>query len=116
MKPSGRVVLDYLDDIINQIEKVRGFIDTMDFDAFAHDEKTCYAVVRALEIVGEAAKRIPDDVRQKAPGVPWQLVAGMRDKLIHAYFGIDLEVVWRTVQEDLEPLDDAIQALIDDLG
>ena len=115
MKPTGRLVLDYLEDIVNQLEKVRGFVGTMDFEAFAQDEKTCYAVVRALEIVGEAAKRIPDDVRQRSPGVPWQLVAGMRDKLIHAYFGIDLEVVWRTVQEDLEPLEDATGALIEQL-
>jgi uncharacterized protein with HEPN domain len=60
-----------------------------------------YAVIRAFEIIGEAARKIPEDVQKANPGVPWREIAGMRNKLAHEYFGVNAEVVWRTVQEDL---------------
>jgi uncharacterized protein with HEPN domain len=69
-------------------------------------------VVRALEIICEAAREVPTDVRRRYPQVPWQDMADMRNKLIHEYFGVDLEVVWRTVQEDLPPLVGAVQQIL----
>uniref|UniRef100_UPI00262F28BC HepT-like ribonuclease domain-containing protein n=1 Tax=Thermococcus sp. TaxID=35749 RepID=UPI00262F28BC len=69
------------------------FTSGMDFEDFSKDRKTQFAVIRALEIIGEAAKAIPEDFKKEHPKVPWREMAGMRDKLIHAYFGVDLHVV-----------------------
>ncbi len=84
----------------------------MSYDAFAADEKTAFAVVRALEIVGAAARRIPQDVCDRNPEVPWRSMAGIRDKLIHDYTSVNLEIVWKTVMEDLPGLVPQIERII----
>jgi uncharacterized protein with HEPN domain len=81
----------------------------MDYKSFAKDDKTVYAVIRAVEIIGEAAANIPEEVRAKYPNVPWREVKGMRNKLVHQYFGINMEVVWQTLQEDLPILIEALK-------
>jgi uncharacterized protein with HEPN domain len=103
MKPSRRPE-DYLADIRAAASKAVAFVGSMSLDEFAADEKTVFAVTHALEIVGEAAKRIPDDMRKQYPDLPWRAMAGIRDKLIHDYMMVNLEVVWKTVREDLPPL------------
>jgi uncharacterized protein with HEPN domain len=92
---------DYLQDILDAMNKAQGFVSGMDYEAFKNDDKTAYAVIRALEVIGEAAKHVPDNLRQKYPAVPWQDMAGMRDILIHAYFGVDIETVWLTVVDKI---------------
>ncbi len=99
-----REYLDCLKDIQDALEKIQEFIAGLDFEGFAKDEKTTFAVIRALEIIGEAARKIPKSVRSSYPDIPWQDMTGMRDKLIHDYFGVDLRVVWKTLQIDLPPL------------
>lgn len=96
--------VDFLNDILDSIEKIELFTEDMDFEQFKNDDKTTYAVIRAFEIIGEAAKEIPMEIKEKYPKVPWKEMGSMRDKLIHAYFGIDLEVVWKTIHEDISAL------------
>lgn len=96
-----RTHLDYLDDILDAIEKIKEFTQGMSEEEFCHDVKTAYAVTHAFEIIGEATKRLPGKIKAAHPDLPWRAMAGMRDKLIHDYFGINLLVVWKTVSEDL---------------
>ncbi len=84
----------------------------MAYEAFLKDLKTQDAVVRNLEIIGEATKQIPDEARQYAPHIPWKSIAGMRDKLIHHYFGVNLDIVWNVVQDDLAELVDAVESIL----
>ena len=107
---------DYLKDICQAARKALDFIEGVAYEDFAADDKTVYAVVRALEIVGEATKRIPQDVRDRYPQIPWRSMAGIRDKLIHDYVNVSLEVVWRTLTEDLPPLLPMIERALDDTG
>jgi uncharacterized protein with HEPN domain len=92
---------DYLRDMLENAEKALEFVHGMKYEEFFEDEKSSYAVVRALEIIGEAARQIPDDVRDANPEIQWREVAGMRNKLMHEYFGVNMKVVWQTIEEDL---------------
>jgi len=99
-----REVGDYIEDIINAMEKSTNFIKDLSYKKFIQDDKTVFAVVRALEIIGEAVKSIPNNLRKKYPEIPWKDMAGMRDKVIHEYFGVKLSLVWKTVKEEMPPL------------
>ena len=91
----------FLKDIAQACRHIREFTEGMDYEQFLGDEKTSSAVIRKLEIIGEAAKNIPDPVREKYSGVPWRGMAGMRDRLIHGYFGVNYKLVWETVRTDI---------------
>ena len=109
-----REFLDSVDDIIDAIHKASSFCSGMTFKSFAKDDKTVYAVIHAIEVVGEAAKKVPPGVRKKYAAIPWRDITGMRDKLVHEYFGVDIRTVWATVKEDLPALLPLVQRLRDD--
>lgn len=96
MTPPPRRHLDYLRDILAMMNKIGSFTADLDFDRFVQDDKTYMATIRAIEVIGEATKNVPAAVRKQYPHIPWKKMAGMRDKLIHAYFGADATIVWET--------------------
>jgi uncharacterized protein with HEPN domain len=110
-----REVGDYIQDIIESMDKAMRFVAGMSYNSFADDDKTVFAVVRALEIIGEAVKNIPQEIREKHTGIPWRDMAGMRDKLIHEYFGVNLNVVWKTVQEEIPPIKPLFEKILENL-
>ena len=107
-----REIEDYLRDILDSMRKAQQFVKNLSYDEFADDDKTIFAVVRALEIIGEATKNIPDDIRKSNPDVPWKDMAGMRDILIHDYIGVDVETVWLTVTIKIPEVIPLIQKLL----
>ena len=110
---SERTPVDHLRDILDYAEKAERFLSGIrSVEALRDDERTLLAVIRALEVIGEAAKRVPQDLRKQHPQAPWRGMTGMRDKVIHGYFGVDVEVVWRTVREDLPLLRRVISDLL----
>lgn len=107
---------DYLQDILDAVNDIESFVDDMTYEAFIKDRKTLNAVVRSIEIIGEASKNIPETMKTKYKELPWKQMAGMRDKLIHAYFGIDTETLWKAVKENIPPLKKAIQKILKELN
>lgn len=96
--------IDFIKDIIYLIDDIGVFVKGFDFDMFCEDRKTVYAVIRAVEIIGEAVKNIPDTIKKDHPDIPWKQIAGMRDKLIHGYFGVDTIILWKAATEELPQL------------
>jgi uncharacterized protein with HEPN domain len=107
---------DYLQDILDSINDIEKFIDGMTFEQFTHDRKTLNAVVRSVEIIGEATKKIPKTITKKYTKIPWKKMAGMRDKLIHEYFGVDVGILWKVAGEDIPRLKAELQQIAKTLG
>jgi uncharacterized protein with HEPN domain len=105
----------YLGDILENIKTAEDFVEGMSYEEFISDKKTHFAVIRCLEVMGEAIKQIPGELREKHPGIPWKDIAGMRDKLIHFYFGIRLEKVWETVKKEIPPLKPLFEKILKEL-
>ncbi len=99
-----RSLSEVVQDILEAIADIVTFTAAIDFEAFRQNREKILAVVKAIEILGEAVKKIPEDIRSRYPQIPWKAIAGMRDVLVHEYWGIDLNVVWATVQEAIPPL------------
>jgi uncharacterized protein with HEPN domain len=107
---------DYIQDMLEAISDVYDFIGTMGFEEFLKDKKTVNAVLKSIEILGEASKRIPQNLRDKYPAVPWKRMAGVRDKLIHEYSGVDLEIVWKLIKRELSLVQPEIIKVMGDLN
>ncbi len=105
----------YLKDILENMGLIEIFIDEISYDDFVSDKKTYYAIIRCIEIIGEAVKQIPDSVRNKYPEIPWKDMAGMGDKVIHFYFGVDLKTVWLTATEDIVEIKPLIKEVLEEL-
>lgn len=101
----------FVKHVRDEISKIESFIKNSSKEDFMKDEKLKYAVVRGLEIIGEAVKNIPESVKAKYSKVPWKDIAGMRDKLMHHYFGVDYEKVWKVVEEDLPALKEEMEKI-----
>ena len=102
----------FIEDIIGAMTAIEKFVKNITFDEFLIDDKTSSAVIRKLEIIGEAAKNIPDNIRENHPGIPWKEMAGMRDKLIHFYFGIDYNLVWQTIKNRIPEIKKELQLIL----
>ena len=111
-----RTLKDYLLDLRGAAEETERFTKGMTLEEFLRDRKTSNAVIRSLEVMGEAAKKIPEEIRSRYPEIPWKRVAGMRDILIHEYHGVELEIIWKTIREELPPLHPLLEKMLQELG
>jgi uncharacterized protein with HEPN domain len=109
-----RDIEDYLKDIVENIDKIVKFTSGISYEDFVNNDEKVYAVIRAIEIIGEATKNIPQSIRKKYPEIPWKGMAGMRDKVIHEYFGVDAKIVWITATKEIPPLKDKILKVINE--
>jgi len=107
------LLLNYIRQAIDRIEQ---YIENLSFDAFSKDRKSVDAVVRNLEIIGEAANRLPDELKEKYSEVEWHKVVGLRHRIVHEYFGIDLEIVWQILHKDLPELEQKIMQIMSGEG
>ncbi|MGA2957538.1 MAG: DUF86 domain-containing protein [Thermodesulfobacteriota bacterium] len=103
----------YLDDIIEAIQQIRSYVQGYNEKTFASDRKTQDAVIRNLEIIGEAARNLPEEIKKAAPEIDWRKITGLRNILIHEYFGVNLPIVWDLVQNKLAPLEAASRKLLE---
>lgn len=110
-----RDYLLFLKDILGAMDAIEQFVEGMTLEDLCQDDKTASAVLRKLEIIGEAARHIPPHLREAYPEIPWKEMAGMRDRLIHGYFGVDYELVWQVLQKHIPQTRPKLQAMLERL-
>jgi len=102
----------FLEDILMSIQKIEKYTANLTFETFSENDLVIDAVIRNLEIIGEAVKKLPKEIRERYSDIPWKEVAGFRDVLIHDYFGVDIVVIWRTIVEDLPFLKEHVELIL----
>lgn len=113
---SSRADGDLLGDILEALRRARSYTTGQSYEQFLTDTKTQDAVIRTLEILGEATKRLSPSLRESHPEIPWKSMAGVRDKLIHDYFGVNIDIVWQIVQDQLPALAEQVAAVLEVSG
>jgi uncharacterized protein with HEPN domain len=112
----SRNLILYLDDILSSIEKIKRYTANMNLDSFIADERTVDAVSLNLQIIGEAVKKMPSELRDRYPQIEWRKIAGLRDAIAHAYFSIDDEIIWDIVETKLTDLRDCVVVIKTDIN
>lgn len=102
----------YIRDILDSIEKIGSYVNNLDYKKFSENSITIDAVVRNFEIIGEATKNLSKEIKSSYPEIPWKEMAGMRNKVIHEYFGVNLKIVWKTIKERLTELKIKIEEIL----
>lgn len=111
-----RIDIDYVEDIINSIFSIEKYTAGMNYDEFLKDDKTYNAVIRMFEVIGEASNKLSIELKQKNKHIPWREIIGLRNKVIHEYFGVNLKVIWTTVELELPQFKTFMLALKNELG
>ncbi len=106
--------LDYVEDILDAMEKAEIILEGIRYEDYETDFRINFAVIRALEIIGEASKRIPEDLRESTPNIPWKGMSGMRDRIIHGYDNIDYQIIWDVIKKDIPKIKPLIQKILKD--
>ncbi len=104
--------LDRIRDMIDAAEAIGSFVEGLDLEAFRHDRRTVDAILRNIAVLGEAVRAVPAEIRALRPEIPWTDVADMRNVVVHEYFGVDLDILWRTATEEVPALLDQLRALV----
>lgn len=108
----ARTLQDFMRDIIIEIDEIKEFIGSLDFRQFLNDRKTLKAVVNSLANISEAAKEIPPTIKNQYPSIPWKNITGMRNRIMHEYFSVNVEIVWDVANNDMEPLKTVIEDIL----
>ncbi len=105
----------FLKDVLDAIDSIEKFVEGITLDEFRRDDKTSSAVIRKFEVIGEATKHVPEQIRDEHPEIPWKSIAGLRDRLIHAYFGIDHKLVWDAIKTELPKLKPKLKEIVNSM-
>jgi uncharacterized protein with HEPN domain len=108
-------IIDYVQDIYDELNNITNFLKDLEYIDFQKDIKTLYAVIRSLEIIGEAAKHIPDRIRNKFKKIPWKKIMGMRNIITHEYFGVNTKIIWETAKSNIPGLIPTFKEILDNI-
>ncbi len=108
---SKRSDIDLIEDILFCLSKIKNYVSDLSYESFLEDYKTQDAIIRNIEIIGEANKKISEELKQKYPDIPWKMIAGTRDRLIHGYFGVNIDIVWQIATMDVPKLERQLKKL-----
>jgi uncharacterized protein with HEPN domain len=109
---SKRNDLLLLEDIVESCEKIQKYVYNLDYNEFINDDKTIDAVIRNFEIIGEAANNLSQDLFNKYPFIRWSQIIGMRNRLIHGYFGVDYQIIWQVINENINDLKEQMKKIL----